>query len=173
MAQSWAGRTWDRVVVIIDREGMMLRGLRVRFLWQSGELMQSVWQEGFGRYGWDWRGWLGDLLQFPQKFPVPQRNPSCTVYLDSILVMILAFHDCACPFPPSGIRSHLVLKEHLVAQLQPAQLLGVLCPSLVVQHVALSHGVLPVLEQLLPRVVRVVLSWQDWHAISDLSAEYC
>ena len=54
MAQSWAGRTWDRVVVIIDREGMMLRGLRVRFLWQSGELIQSVWQVRIGLEGLAW-----------------------------------------------------------------------------------------------------------------------
>ena len=86
--------------------------------------------------------------------------------------MVLTFYYCSCSLPLSWVWAHLVLYKNFVTFLQLGQFLSMLRPGLVMQHVALGKGELPVLEELLPSVVRIILAREDRHAIPNLSAKH-
>ena len=104
---------------------------------------------------------LLDCHQFSQELPISQCQPSCPINFDHILVKFLTFHDYPSPVPSPWLMSNLVLYEHLHANLQRSELGSVLRPSLMVCDMPLGHGILPVVEELLPGFVGVVVPRQD------------
>ena len=63
------------------------------------------------------------------------------------------------------------MQEHIVPIDQGGEALGVRLPLLPARDVPPGHGVLPVVQQLTPGVVRVVVTRQDWEAVTHLPAK--
>lgn len=103
--------------------------------------------------------------------PVPQSCPASTISLDQVLIKILALHNFPGTFPSPGMVSNQVLQEHVVTTLQGREGLGVGFPLLPTRDVPPGHGLLPVVQELSPRVVRCIVARQDWEAITHLSTK--
>ena len=113
----------------------------------------------------------GNGLELPEVLPVPQCGSACAVDLHQVLVVLLALHHLAGALPPPGVVAHQVLQEDAVPLHQLGKVLGVGLPLLPACNVSPGHGVLPVIQELFPGVVRIVVTGLHRQAITYLPAE--